>query len=68
VLEPVAGLELLPHAARRSAEAASAMIVRCATRDDRIDAIKVDPLSEVGIGVETKNEEWMRGCRSVNGT
>jgi len=67
-LDPLAGLELLPHAARRSADAQSAMSVRCATRDDRIDAIKVDPLSEVGIGVETKNEEWMRGCGNVNDT
>jgi len=66
--EPLELLELLPHAARKRAGAMSAMMVRRATRDDRVDAIKVCLLSKVGIGVETKNEGWLRGRASVNDT
>ena len=68
LLEPLGLLELLPHAARRRAGTASAMMVRRATRDDRIDAIKMCPLSKVGIGVETKNEGWRRGRARMNDT
>ncbi|SRR5258708_11192607 len=64
-LEP---LELLPHAARKSAGATSATTVR-RTREDRIVAIKVCPFPmSVGIGVQTKNEGWIRGRRNVNRT
>jgi hypothetical protein len=68
VAEPPELFELLPQAARRRAGATSAMTVRRATRDDRVDAIKVCPLSEVGIGVETKNEGCRRGLANVNDT
>ncbi len=68
VSEEVPGdLELLPHAARRIIGATIATAAR-RTRVDRIIAINGLSLSEVCIGIETKNAGLMPRRIEVNGT